>query len=113
VRTPRQDAVPQRTKKIAPMQTPHRSDRFSSTLWYVVAEGEKEHVLDSVRSYVGQCRGARSRPCISDEIRVLWTELYTAFGAVVRFYPEAKAAFDQALSLSTAVAKPSEAETVA
>lgn len=91
--------------------------RVPQTLRQVVAERRHKHVVNSVWRDVGcrrchRCRGQRSRPCISDEVRILRTELQSSLGTVVHFDPEPERAFDRALGLATTLAERPKIETV-
>ena len=91
----------------------HRSDsatRRTAWLGQVVAEGGHEHVVDSVRIYK-RSRRAASSPSISDEVGILRAELYPSFWTVIWLDPESERAFDSALGLAAATAKPTKTES--
>lgn len=79
--------------------------RVPQTLRQVVAERGHEHVVDSVWRNVGTRarRRDRARPCVSDQVGILRTELQSSLGTVVQAQPEPERALDSALGIAAAV----------
>src|ERR1700681_927854 len=76
-----------------------------------VAERGHEHVIDSVGTYKRSRRWTLCSPSISDEVGILWSELYPSFRTVIGLNPESERAFDRALGLAAATAKPTKTES--
>src|ERR1700688_3470716 len=83
----------------------------TAELRQVVAERGHEHVINSVGIYKRSRRRALSSPSISDEVGILRAELYPSFRAVIGLNPESERAFDRALGLAAATAKPAKTES--